>query len=377
MIEQLLNPGTGNFYVFILFGLVTLVQLFYYWGIFSRLAFYRKKSKRYDHQPVSVVVCARNEYHNLKKNLPQLLDQIYDKFEVVIVNDSSDDETEYLLKSFTDQYSNLKVVHFRQNLNFFHGKKFPLSLGIKTAKNDILLLTDADCRPNSPYWIREMQSGVNDNTEILLGYGKYEVHKGLLNKLIRFDAVSIAMKYLSFALAGMPYMGVGRNLSYRKSLFYKAGGFIKHYQLASGDDDLFVNQVANAKNTRVEVIPESHTVSAVKTTFAEWFKQKRRHITTGKYYKQKHKLLLGGLILSQFLFYALFIFLIITGYNLMLIISLFIIRLASALVIFKKCMNRLEEKNLLLYLPVFEIFFLIFYPVISLSAAVLKEDKWK
>ncbi|MHC1706201.1 MAG: glycosyltransferase [Bacteroidales bacterium] len=377
MIKEILHPGTLLFYVFILFCLATLVQLIYYWFFFSRLAFYKKRSKRPDHQPVSVVVCARNEYHNLKKNLPQLLDQIYDNFEVVVVNDSSDDETEYLLKAFCDQYPNLKVVHFRQNLNFFRGKKFPLSLGIKTAKNDILLLTDADCRPNSPFWIREMQSAVSDNTEVLLGYGKYETQKGLLNKLIRFDAISIAMKYLSFALAGMPYMGVGRNLSYRKSLFYKAGGFISHYQMISGDDDLFINQVAVSENTRVEVIPESQTVSAVKTTFSDWFRQKRRHITTGQYYKLRHKFLLAGLILSQFLFYSLFIFLIITGYNFILLLSLFLVRMASALLIFKKCMIRLEEKNLLLYLPVFELFFLIFYPLISVSASVIKEDKWK
>jgi cellulose synthase/poly-beta-1,6-N-acetylglucosamine synthase-like glycosyltransferase len=377
MIEELLNPGSTQFYVFILFCLATLVQLAYYWGIFSRLAFNSKKSKRSDHQAVSVVVCARNEFHNLKKNLPQLLDQMYDNFEVVVVNDSSDDETEYLLKTYCDQYPNLKVVNFRQNLNFFKGKKFPLSLGIKSAKNDILLLTDADCRPNSPYWIREMQSAVTDNTDVLLGYGKYEIHKGLLNKLIRFDAVSIAMKYLSLALAGMPYMGVGRNLCYRKSLFYKAGGFISHYQMVSGDDDLFINQVANTKNTRVEIVPESHTVSASKTTFSDWFKQKRRHITTGKYYKLKHKLLLGGNAVSLFLFYGLFIYLIITGYNYIVLLVLFLLRLGSALVIFKNCMNRLEERNLLLYLPVFELFFLIYYPIISLSAAVLKEDKWK
>lgn len=377
MIEEMLNPGSGLFYVFLLYCLATLIQLVFYLGIFSRLAFFKKKSKRTDRQAVSVVVCARNEYHNLKKYLPQLLDQIYDNFEVVVVNDSSDDETEYLLKTFSEHYPNLKVVHFRQNLNFFSGKKFPLSLGIKTAQNDILLLTDADCRPNSPYWIREMQSVFTEETQVVLGYGKYEIRKGLLNKLIRFDTVHVAMQYLSYALSGIPYMGVGRNLAYRKSLFYQAGGLVKHYQLSSGDDDLFINEVAQRKNTRVELIPESHTVSNAKTSFSSWVKQKRRHITTGKYYKLRHKCLLGTYFISQFLFYGLFILLIIMGYNVYLLLALFFLRTCCTLFIFKKCMNRLDEKNLLLYLPVFELFFLLFNPVLSLSASILKEDKWK
>ncbi len=377
MMEVLIDPTSGWFYVWILFCLVTLVQLVFVWGVFSRLAFLSKKKKLSEHQPVSVVVCARNEYTNLKRNLPQLLDQKYSEFEVVVVNDSSDDETDFLLKSFCEQYPNLKVIHFRQNLNFFKGKKFPLSLGIKSAKYDLILLTDADCRPNSPFWIREMQSNFMENTDVVLGYGKYEPRPGLLNRLIRFDTVYIAMQYLSYALAGMPYMGVGRNLAYRKSLFYKAGGFTSHYQLISGDDDLFINQVAKKKNTRVEVLPESHTVSTSKTTFSSWVIQKRRHLTTGRFYKMRHKWMLGLYTGTEFLFYGLFILLAVMNYNLYIILALFVVRLLSAMVVFKNIMSRLEEKNLLLFLPVFEIFFLIFNPLLSVAASVLKENKWK
>ncbi|MCX6271124.1 MAG: glycosyltransferase [Bacteroidetes bacterium] len=377
MMEDLLSPGTLMFYVFLLYSFVTLIQLGYYWGIFSRLAFFKKKQKRNDYQPVSVVICARNEYYNLKKYLPQFLDQKYENFEVVVVNDSSDDETDYLLKTFTDLYPNLTVVHFRQNLNFFKGKKFPLSLGIKSAKNEIILLTDADCRPNSPFWIREMQSNFFNDTDIVLGYGKYETRKGFLNKLIRFDTLFIAIQYFSYTLAGLPYMGVGRNLSYRKSVFYKSGGFVSHYQIPSGDDDLFVNQVANPENIRIEVIPESHTISTVKTSYNSWYKQKKRHLTTGRYYKIRHKFMLSLFVVTQFLFYGFFILLIASGFNFLFPLTLFILRLASALFIFKKCMRRLDEKNLLLYLPVFELFFLFFNPLLSLSASIFKEDKWK
>ncbi len=377
MTPDFLSPFTFEFCLLTLFALSALIQLLYFWIIFSRLAFYKRKPLPSQRRPVSVVVCARNEYRNLKKNLPTLLDQIYDDFEVVVVNDSSGDDTDYLLKSFADQYPRLKVVHFRQHLNFFSGKKFPLSIGIKSATHEHLLLTDADCRPNSPYWIREMQSCFREGTDLVLGYGRYEAGKGMLNRLIRFDTVYVAMQYLSYAMAGLPYMGVGRNIAYKKSLFYKAGGFVSHYRIPSGDDDLFVNQVAKKSNTRVSFIPESHTVSTAKNTLTGWFYQKRRHFGTGRYYKKKHKFLLSFYYLSLLLFYALFIVLIFSQYNIYLLLSIFLIRMFSALFLFKKCMLRLEERNLLVYLPVFELFFLFFNPLVSLSAYIFKEQRWK
>ena len=323
------------------------------------------------------MICARNDYNNLRRNLPMILEQDYPEFEVVVVNDGSDDETSYLLKSFAETYPRLSIVTITENLNFFSGKKFPLSIGIKSAKYDVLLLTDADCRPASPLWIRLMQSNFVDKKEIVLGYGGYESRPGFLNKLIRFDTMFIAIQYLSYALAGVPYMGVGRNLSYRKSLFYKTKGFISHYRIRSGDDDLFINAVAERKNTRIEISHESHTISEPKTSFADWVRQKHRHFSTGRFYKPKHKFLLSAFMITQFLFYLLFIMLLPSLYNIYYVLALFGIRMLSALFIHKKCMLKLAEKNLLLYLPIFELFFIIFNPILSLTASISKQHKWK
>jgi glycosyltransferase involved in cell wall biosynthesis len=363
--------------VFLLFTVVTLVQLLYFWGIFSRLAFFNKQDKVYDKQPVSVVICARNDYNNLRRNLPMFLEQDYPQFEVVVVNDGSDDETSYLLKSLAETYPHLSIVTIKENLNFFSGKKFPLSIGIKSAKYDVLLLTDADCRPASPLWIRLMQSNFVEKKEIVLGYGGYETRPGFLNKLIRYDAMFIAIQYLSFALARMPYMGVGRNLSYRKSLFYKTKGFISHYRIRSGDDDLFINSVASGKNTRIEISHESHTVSIPKTNFSEWVRQKHRHFSTGKLYKPRHKIMLSLYPLSLFLFYMLFFLLLSSMYNIYYVLALFGLRMFSALFIHKKCMSKLAEENLLLYLPIFELFFIFFNPILSLTASISRQHKWK
>lgn len=365
------------YYLFFAFAAVSLIQLIYFWGVFSRLAFYRKKRAETESLPVSVVICARNEYLHLKKNLPIIMDQEYPDFEVVVVNDSSDDDTEFLLKTLSDRYPRLTIVHFRENRNFFSGKKFPLALGIKSAKHDLILLTEADCRPSSQFWLRNMQNVYTSKTEMVLGYSRIEERKGLFDKLIRFDAVFMAMKYMSYALAGMPYTGVGKNLSYSRKLFYRSGGFISHYRIRFGDDDLFVNRNAVPGKTRIEVHPESHTVSTTLYTFSRWMKKKKRQLTTARYYKRRHKLILGTFSITQLLFYLCFVPLVIWNVNLYITLSIFAFRMASALFVFKRCMKQLQEPKLLLYLPLFELMLVVLTPLLSLSASVVKQDKWK
>lgn len=236
--------------------------------------------------PVSLIVCARNELENLKKNLPAWAGQKYSKYEIVIVNDRSWDDTRFFLEEMTTRYSNLRIVHVPDNDNYWTGKKLALTLGIKASKNDILLLTDADCSPASEDWISNMMKGyLQPHTEIVLGYGRYFKLPGFLNMVIRFETLQTGWLYLSAAWAGLPFMGIGRNLSYRKHLFFKTKGFYRHMHLSSGDDDLFINEVATARNTQVILDPGAVTVSIPKKTWSEYLYQRRRHFTTSSYFR--------------------------------------------------------------------------------------------
>ncbi|RLD77137.1 MAG: glycosyl transferase family 2, partial [Bacteroidetes bacterium] len=270
-----------------------------------------------------------------------------------------------------------KIVNLNQELNFFHGKKFPLSLGIKSASHEILLLTDADCRPSSKYWIRNMAGKFGRGKEIVLGYGAYERKVGLLNLLIRYETLWVAIQYLSYSLMGKTYMGVGRNMSYRKTLFYKNKGFSSHYTIASGDDDLFINSVATKKNVAIEIDHGSHTISVPEEKIGDWVNQKRRHLTTWKYYRPRFKWLLGTWSISQMFFFGLFILLLALGYNMIIVGSVFILRFVSYLLITKMSMNRLNERKLLLFSPIAELFLIVFYPMLSLVNMFSKPDKWK
>lgn len=361
----------------LIYFLAFIIQMIYLWMIFRKLAFFRKKEEVESGEPVSVVICARNEYYNLKNNLPLIFQQDYPDFEVVVVNDNSQDDSLQLLEDMARDNDNLKIVNLSQDLNFFHGKKFPLSLGIKSAAHDIILLTDADCKPSSDQWIRNMAGKFRGNKEIVLSYGGYERKGSLINLIIRHETLWVAIQYLSFSLIGKTYMGVGRNMAYRKSLFYENKGFSSHYTIASGDDDLFINSVATKNNVAVEIDHGSHTISDPKTSLGAWVKQKRRHLTTWRHYRRRFKWLLGLWTFSQMLFLLLFILLMVLGFNLIITAGAFVLRIVSYLLITKFSMNRLNEKKLLVFSPIAELFLVFFYPVLSLVNMVSKPDKWK
>ncbi len=293
-----------------------------------------------------------------------------------MVNDCSNDNTADLLNELTEKYSNLKVVTIPESKNHAHGKKVALMMGIKGAMHEYLLLTDADCKPNSKFWLRNMLQHFNSKTEIVLGYGAYEKKAGFLNKIIRFDTFMIALQYLSFALAGKTYMGIGRNLAYSRSLFFQIKGFASHYHIESGDDDLFVNEAATKHNSEIEVSIGSYTVSIPKKTFKEWFRQKNRHISTYKHYNADSKMRLGMLTFSHYLFFGSLIILLALQFEPILVISLFGLRLIVQIIIFKNAMSLLSEKDLLLFSPLIELALLIIYPIIKISDIFIKKNKW-
>lgn len=290
------------------------MQLVYYFFFFVRLAFFKKgkSTERQTSKPISIIICAHNENANLINNLPSILTQTYEhngqkNYEVLVVNDNSTDDSIYTLRDIQKEYPHLQLLDLTQESRNMKGKKFPLSMGIKQAKNDFLLLTDADCKPSSNDWLVKMVQPFYQGKEIVIGYAPYEKEDTNLNRKIRYETFYAAFQYLSMALAKIPYMGVGRNLAYKKSLFNANKGFSRHYHLLSGDDDLFINAVATNKNTAVVIDDETHVFSKAKKTSAAWKFQKKRHLTTGRFYKGKHKFMLGLLAFSHFFFYVGFI----------------------------------------------------------------------
>lgn len=385
MNEHLIPSFSDSLFItclFYIFAGSVIVSLFYQLFFFNRLAATIQKDA-YPNPPastevpgVSVVICAWNELENLQKLIPLLLKQDYPTFEIVIVDDRSNDECYDFLLYEALKHPNLKHIRINDTPDHIASKKYALTLGIKAAMYDIVLLTDADCMPESESWISLMTARVQDPMQIVLGFSPYRFQKGFLNFLIRHETFYTAVQYMSFAIAGVPYMGVGRNLLYRKSLFIQHKGFRSHLRVVGGDDDLFIGEVATRKNTTVNLIPGSFVYSEPKQTLKAWFRQKRRHLAVGKKYRLRNKLLLGIYSAAQLLFWITSIALLAQQAFVLLVAVGFILRVGVQLMVFIRIAAHLDTTIRWYTLLLFDIVYMIFYSFIGTWALFTKRVTW-
>ncbi|WP_442787342.1 glycosyltransferase [Flavobacterium suncheonense] len=362
-------------YVFI--GILA-IQLFYYLIVFGKFAFARNQQITPKRIPISVIVCAKNEAENVKKFVPLLVEQNYPDYEIVLIDDASSDETLELFEAFERQYSNIKLVKVQNNEAFWGNKKFALTLGIKAASKEYLLFTDADCYPTSKDWITNMSSRFTMHKTIVLGYGAYEKIKGsFLNKIIRFETMLTATQYFAWAKMGRPYMGVGRNLAYKREEFFRVNGFIDHISVRSGDDDLFINQAAKGSNTTVCYTTDSFTVSEPKKTWKDWFNQKRRHVSTAKLYKGFDKFQLGLYYFSQLFFLLVAIVLLAFQFQWMIVAGLVVFRYIFAWTTLGYAAGKLKEKDVMYWFPIIEIILIFTQLNVFFTNIFSKPVHWK
>lgn len=328
-------------------------------------------------KPLSVIICARNEVENLKEYLPVIMQQNHPDFEVIVVNDRSWDGTRQLLEEFAKQYRRLKIVTISEGEKFIAGKKFAVTMGIKAASNEWLVFTDADCMPASESWLMGMQQSANEKIDIVLGYSPYMRKRGILNALIRFETFFTAVNYLSYAIKGMPYMGVGRNMAYKKTLFFKNKGFAAHMHIPSGDDDLFVNANAHKYNTEIRINKDTHVWSAPNTSFGAYLRQKKRHFGAGKLYKPKHKFILSCQIIFQFLFYAFFAALLCFKATLYPALAVLLLSIIIRCFIYPRILKRLNYGDLRWCFPILDILLFIFLVFNGILSIFVKKVKWK
>lgn len=364
-------------YLFFAFLVIVGIQ-FLYFILFSFFSFSKASNTS---QPftkaVSILICSKNEAKNLKENIPYFLNQDYPNFELVLINDCSTDNTQEVIEQLEIEHKNVKVVNVIPNEQFWGSKKYALTLGIKAASNEHLLFSDADCKPVSTKWVSAMVSSFNDEKQIVLGYGAYEkVKKSFLNKIIRFETFLTAIQYFCYAKIGIPYMGVGRNLAYTKTLFFGNNGFVNHMKLKSGDDDLFINEVASKSNTKINYSKESFTISKPKMSFKEWVLQKRRHISTASHYKTIHKLLLGLFYISNLTFWMFSVVLLSFQFKWQIILVLIFGRYIIQLIIYFSAAKKLNEKDLIIFAPFFELFLILTQLFIFIKNLSSKPTHW-
>lgn len=364
---------------------IQLLYLFVFLIVFSR----KRSSGEGTAVPVSVIVCAHDEADNLRELVPLLLSQDYPHFEVVIVNDRSNDSTFDFLLAETQKDPRLKMVNVNSTPERVNGKKYGLTLGIKAASYEWILLTDADCRPAGNQWIRSMSRHFSGNNQFVLGFSPYFSRPGFLNRFIRFETLVTAIQYFAFGWMKNPYMGVGRNLAYRKSLFLEQKGFNNFLHVTGGDDDLFVNMHARGSNTALELSAESQMHSLPRTTWSDYYQQKIRHLSVGKRYRLWHRILLGlfsaSWVITWFTAIALFIALPVAlrGPDLWqaretyLVLAPFVLRWILLILLFRAMLTKASLGFALWTLPILDIIYAIYYLSTGLVALTTKKIRWR
>lgn len=355
------------------------IQLNFWVFVFGKFGFTNKQNTgvvTMQQQPVSVIICAKNEAENLLNNLKHILEQRYSNFEVIVVNDNSSDDTAAVLKSFEKDYSHLKIVNATTNKYHLIGKRNALLQGIEAAQHEWLMLTDADCKPKTNAWIRYMVQPLYNGKQLSIGFSNYRTRFSLLNLIIQFETIYTAIQYFAFANNKMPYMAVGRNMAYTKSFFYQSKSFYNNTAL-SGDDDLLVNELVNNNNFGLVWDIKSQTISNAPSTWKAWIQQKIRHYSAGKFYKSKHRMVLATLYLSS-LFSTLFAFFVLMEkpYFTMLLGALFV-KIIIQLMVSYKLLSKFKQQHLLIWIPIMDFLFPMILVTLATISMLRKTIAWK
>ena len=364
-------------YLFYIFLVATVIQLLYHVLIFIRIWFY-KEPEHINYKPVSVVVSSKNQLNHIRSNLIHFLNQDYPEFEIIVINDASSDGTDDYLEELEKKYGHLKVVTntVQENDRFNKGKKFGITLAIKSATHDTLLFSDADSYPSSNQWIKKMQASFCSKKQIVLAYSRLEKRKGFLNRLLRYESLYEGLLSFSCTLCGFPLLAQRRNLGYDRALFFSINGFFSHLNLSRGEAKLFVDEASNSRNTTVCLSPEGMTLSNKQKSYLEWFSDKRSYFHLAKRLRFSSLLLLGINFFSQFSFWLLFPVLLIYQINPQLVLLAFTLRFCLQYIVYWKMCKFTNEYRLLWFLPFYEISLMLIHFILSLSTFIKKVHDW-
>ncbi len=360
---------------FVVFALITFLELLYYYILYARFAFKKpsKDPRESDEMPpVSVIMVVRDAAAVLLKTLPRLLNQHYPCFELVIVNDKSQDDTKLLLLEYQQQYDNIHIVNLDTAKTSVRGNKYAMSIGVRCAKYDNIVFTDAECAPSSVHWLEQMAGRFTDRTHIVLGYSTYLKRKNPFNRLLHFDTMFSAMQYFSLALAHSTYRGDHKNIGFTKELFYSQKGFAAHNHLVYGDEDIFISKAGKKCHTAITYSPDSHTVLQRPAQYSYWVHHKEGLLYTRKYNTFKNKFLLNVYSYINLLFYVSLVFAVLfTMHNVVavsIVVSIAFLRILSMYLVLGFSAKRLNEKQIIPALLVYDLIFSILNPLYWISA---------
>ena len=364
-------------------GIVALLLLVYYFGLFGPFVFRKEKSRtsNEDLPPISIVITAHNEAHHLVESLPVILTQEYPDYEVVLVNDNSQDEIEQLALELNNRYHHLHYVNMGSSRSTMEGRKFPFAIGIQAASNPTVVFTNSSCIPSSPFWLQHIASKFVRQKEVVLAHTTYQSRGGLLNKWLHYDALVNSVRAFSYTLAKMPVLADSHNLAFKRHLFFdNKEKFFALSRLPFGEDNIFINQVANGKMCDVAVDPEA-VIYQTPISFSDWLRNKRYELVSQSYYRALHRFVLQCYNWLSFLFYPAAIASIalaaleMNWLALGIGIGVTLLKFGMQFMVFHKGAKKMGEKGAAVSMLFFDLFFLLLQPWIYL-ASKFEKSRW-
>lgn len=361
--------------VVILFGAITFIELAYYYLIYARFSFQRKKPQKSFYQPpVSVVMVAKDAAGVLLKTLPKFLNQQYGDFEVVVVDDNSQDDTKLLILEYQQQYTNLKLVELDTAVTTIRGEKFALSMGIRCASHPFLLVTNPECAPSSTHWLEKMAGNFEGGKQIVLGYSTFEKKNNPFNRLLHFDNLLNAIQYFSLARIHSPYRGDAKNMGFTEQVFTQQRGFAKHNHISYGEEDIFISRAANKNNTGIEYTPDAVTILQRGALHHYWKDHKQGLYYTRRYNTFRNRFLLTSYAIINLLFYVALAFAIVYSIGNILLIAvtagIAAVRVISQYFVFGFAAKKLNEKQVIPGLILYDLLFALLNPLYFMDAQI-------
>lgn len=361
--------------VFYFFVACLAIQLIYY-IFFLSILLNNKKEKEYDLKPISVILYVKNSELYLEKNIDYFINQKYPKFEILLVNNASSDNTDIILEKLSEKHKSLRIINVENNESFWGNKKYTYTLAIKAAKYEHLIFSEIDCKPVSENWIHEINKSFSSKKTIILGYKRLLKTSSLFNLIIRFDNLLESIKSFSFTKINSPYSADSRNYAFTKKDFYRVNGFINHIKIKNGKEDLFVKDAKQKYNSAYTLSDESFVESSKSLSFKEWFLNKKNSNLLKRHYSFKNQFLLNAFSFSKvFLYFLTIILLLIHDWKIILIIF-------SSYIIFQSVItfiiNRKFKETSIFYLsPILDFLLVLFQISIFISNLISKPPNWR
>ena len=346
------------------FGVLFLLRLLHLF-LFTGRVLFRKKvdNNEAEKKPLSLILTIRNEEENLKNNLPKILSLENIDFEMVVVDDFSQDNSYLILGLLKDRYKRLTISALNQETKF--STKLALNIAIKATNNKWILTVPVSLAEVAAEWLDYISQATNNEKNVVIGYSTVARSKGFYNRLTRIENYFSYLKSTGYILNGIPFVYSVENVAFQKEKYFEIGGFGQKVTEHYANLELVINSFIRKKTTAVLFNKESSIRKTEVVKRADYFDLLKKSIRIESHLSSSKRVILFLIEFGKLLFLPIAAFVIVLLPELWIILAgLMGFIFTPYLFIIKITQNRLNERKIFipslvydLLMPYYKLFF--------------------